>query len=106
MKPSEQFSKDEASLLLYLGACAVNKSGRVNSDHMTDDDFQLAEKWAEHGFIRFGRIAARYCGGSGSHWVEFTDEAWKIAGELRKARGIRMFASKPYKTTDEERDEQ
>jgi len=85
----KQLSKDEISLLLYLETCLVDQNGRVSSKHMNTDDKEIAKKWNDEGFIKYGRIkmADIYLGSDRVHYVNFTDEAWKLAHQYRKIRG-------------------
>lgn len=104
MKTSD-LSKLEKSLLLYLETCAVDKTGRVESCRMNDDDRDLAGAWNLSGFIQYGRVAAQDLREDrGSNWVRLSDEAWALAAALRRERADRIWASKGFLTTDEKRE--
>ena len=96
-------TKVQKSLLLYLETCIVDKSARVNLQHMNDEDVEQAETWNEAGFIGYGRIIANDCTATGCMWVTFSDSAWEAAHRERRARGHRMIAGRPYMTTAEKR---
>lgn len=97
-------TKDQRTLLLYLETCAVDHAGRVNGQHMNDDDFKQAAEWDRDGFVRFGRVASECITDHGGHWVEFTDESWAAAHAERRARADRIRARRTYRTTAEKRD--
>lgn len=84
-----QLSKDEISLLLYLETCLVDQAGRVGMEQMNKDDIEIAKRWNEEGFIKFGRILMTdiYPGSNRTHFVNFSDEAWTLAHLYRKVRG-------------------
>jgi len=84
-----EMSRDERSLLIFFETCLVDYCGRVNAQRMNQMDQEIADRWTEEGFIKFGRIASDYHNGQGAHWVEFTGEAWKLAHAERHARYIR-----------------
>ncbi len=96
-------TREERSLLLFFETRQVDYAGKVHTDHMNDDDMEIASKWTVAGFIRFGRVVAADCNPSGTHWCHLSDEAWTLAAEERKARGIRTWLKKPYQTTEEKR---
>ncbi len=107
MKTLDQLTKDERSLLLFLETRAVDYGGRVKTPRMNGQDFDTAAEWSKQGFIRFGRIAARYNADNdyGTHWVELSAEAWQLAHEERRARYARLNKSRTWKTTEEHRAE-
>lgn len=98
-------TKDEKSLLLFFETRAVDYGGRVNTQHMNEGDMKIAEGWNKSGFINFGRIVARHCNNSGTHWCKFSDEAWKLAHQERKNRHDRIWLRKDWLTTKESREE-
>lgn len=103
---SNNFDRTDAndvSLLLFLEDAAVNKGGRVKSVCMNSLDFDRAMQWNRSGLILFGRIASQDVSKDGSHWVELTDESWKLAGELRMERGMRLAKRRTFQTTEEKR---
>lgn len=81
-----EMNRDEKSLLIFLETCLVDYTGRVNAQHMNQLDQEIADRWTEEGFISFGRIASADHNSQGAHWVEFTEEAWKLAHQERRAR--------------------
>jgi hypothetical protein len=82
-------TKEELSLLLYIETCAVDRGGKVQGVRMNAEDFAIARRWTEAGFIRFGRLPASQCDQHGSHAVILSDEAWKIAAGERKRRAAK-----------------
>ena len=97
-------NRAEVSLLLFLETRAVDHGGRVDTRHMNKEDMDIAKAWNESGFLRFGRIALEDANANGGSWVEFTDEAWAAAHQLRMERGKRGWSSRRYKTTEESRE--
>jgi hypothetical protein len=102
MKNLSDMTKEERSLLLFLETQLVDHAGRVNVDHINDNDFRIAERWTEEGFITFKRrplkeiqkeskkIAHLWTRTSRPTRVcRFSDEAWRLAHEERKARAAR-----------------
>lgn len=89
-----ELNKKEKSLLLFFETCMVDNSAKVKSAHMNKDDFEIAKRWNEEGFIKFGRIEARKIMSQqqffkDTYYVELSDEAWDIAHKLRRERGKR-----------------
>lgn len=96
-----KMSKDERSLLLFLETRAVDYGGKIDARMMNQDDFDIAEKWNENGFIGFGRIVFRNIKGSETHWCRLSDEAWKLAHQERRNRWERMWLKKDWLTTED-----
>jgi hypothetical protein len=94
-----EMTKDERSLLLYLETCAVDYGGKVESKHMNNDDFEIAKRWNESGFVKFGRIKFKSIIAGKDHWCELSDEAWSIAHQERKARYNRIIKAMPIDRT-------
>ncbi len=88
-------TRDELSLLLYFETQATDYGGTLESVRMNADDFALAKRWREAGFIQFGRIAfndiKRHSGIARDHWVVLSEEAWKLAHAERRARCERVM---------------
>jgi len=101
MKTLEAMTKDERSLLLFLESCAVDQGGSVKSVHMNGADFEIAKRWNQEGFVKFGRIRSADLSRGGSHWCALSDEAWILAHAERKARAVRMWDKRQWKTTEE-----
>jgi len=101
MKSLETMSKDERSLLLYLECRSVDYGGRVDALHMNAEDLTIAKKWNEEGFIEFGRIVYRNITNAGTQFVKFSEEAWKLAHEERRARFNRMWLKRDWISTKE-----
>jgi hypothetical protein len=97
----ESLTKDEISLLLYLETRAVDHSGRVNSENMNADDFAIANRWNELGFLQFGRVASAHCAPGLTHWCYLSDRAMAMAHSKRRERANRKWESRRYATTAE-----
>jgi len=104
-----EMTKEERSLLLFLETQAVD-AGRVKTAHMNREDFEIAEKWHQSGFIQFGRICsedlkkiAKRIGHltQSPCWCQLSEEAWKLAHEERKARAARIWTKRDWRTTAE-----
>lgn len=97
----EELTKDERNLLLYLECRCTDDGGAVDPRHMNEQDFETAEKWNREEFIKFGRISSGFISSHRTHWVQFSDEAWELAHEERRARAARMFEKRNWKKTSE-----
>jgi len=93
----EEMTKDERSLLLFFESQAVDYGGLIDSRRMNEDDHKKAREWDESGFIKFGRVAWSDIEAQESrnvtpktHWVEFSESAWVIAHQERRARFERV----------------
>jgi hypothetical protein len=129
----ETMTKDERSLLLYLETCAVDHTGKVDGIKMNDEDRAIAERWAQEGFIKYGRVCAADAfpcatapeeeflteededeGSSAPllprssklNWVQLSEEAWTLAHAERRARAERLWAKRDWRTTEEYRNEE
>lgn len=96
MKDIDKMTKDEKNLLLYFETCLVDNTGHICGARMNKDDFNIAEKWNAEKFISFGRIPFHEIqnkpgGFPNTNWVQFTEDAWVIAHQLRKERSERMI---------------
>lgn len=96
-------SKEELSLLIFLESCHVDYGGPVNAKSMNADDFSIAKRWNDEGFIEFGRIWSgdleRYY--PKSHWVVLSGRAMDLAHGERKERGKRMIEERTWRKTSE-----
>ena len=92
----ELTTNTEKSLLLYFETQAVDYGGKLQSVLMNADDFAIAKRWTEAGFVQFGRIAfhdiKKNAGAARDHWCALSDEAWKLAHAERRARCERVMA--------------
>jgi hypothetical protein len=92
----ELTTREEKSLLLFFETQAVDYGGKLEGVRMNADDFAIAKRWNEAGFVQFGRIAyhdiKRLAGVARDHWCVLSDEAWKLAHEERRARCERVMA--------------
>jgi len=91
----ELTTKDEKSLLLFFETQAVDYGGTLEGVRMNTDDFALARRWNETGFVHFGRIAfhdiKKNAGIARDHWCFLSEEAWGIAHAERRARCERLM---------------
>jgi len=100
MKTLDTMTSDEKRLLLYLETCAVDYGGKVDTKRMNKEGMDIAKKWNDEGFVKFGRIKFHSIIVS-THWCELSDEAWNIAHAERKARCLRIMSKQ---TIDKTRD--
>ena len=98
MKSLDTMTSDERNLLLYLETCAVDHGGKVDTKHMNKEDMDIAKKWNDERFVKFGRIKFHSIT-VGTHWCEVSDEAWNIAHAERKARCIRIMSKQTINKT-------
>lgn len=92
-----ELTKEENSLLLYMETQTVDYGGKLQGVRMNADDFEIAKRWNEIGFVLFGRIAANDISTRGTsgeyprtHWCVLSDEAWVTAHAERRARFERL----------------
>jgi hypothetical protein len=95
---------EERSLLVYFETCIVDNCGVVDGCRMIDNDFDIAKKWSERGYISFGRICSTDVRFARTHWVEFSDKAWTDAHVERKQRAQRLCANRKWRKTSERED--
>jgi len=82
-------TKNEKSLLLFLETQAVDHGGALDGRHMNADDFAIAVRWRDEGFLRrFERIPAALLGAyhPRTHIVVLSPEAFVLAHSERLAR--------------------
>lgn len=90
-------SDTDRSLLLFLETCAVDDAGKIDSSKMNCEDFDLARRWNNGGFIQFGRIAYHDSNRTQkTHWVILSDDAWERAHTERQSRANRARVQHPY----------
>ena len=98
-------TKTELSLLLFFESRYVNYAGRVNTDHMNDEDFAIARRWSARSYIEFGRICSADIDADGAYYVLMSDDAVADAHKERIARIARMQAKRTWRSTKEYRRE-
>jgi hypothetical protein len=90
-----ELTKTEKSLLLFMETQAVDYGGTLESVRMNADDFAIAKRWNETGFVQSGRIAfndiKRNAGIARDHWCVLSEEAWAAAHLERRARCQRLL---------------
>ena len=92
MKSLDAMTSDERSLLLFFETQAVDYGGLIDiKKRMNKEDFDIAKKWNDEGFVKFGRIKFHSILKS-THWCELSDEAWSLAHAERKARCTRIMS--------------
>ena len=98
-------TKNQKALLLYLETCAVDSGGLVLTQRMSIDDTEIAKKWSESGFVKFGRLASDCLPrpNGATHWCELSDEAWSLAQAERRERYTRINSKRKWSTTNEKR---
>ncbi len=105
MDATKILTRSEQSLLVFFETCAVDAIGKIRTKHMNEKDFEIAHKWNETGFIKFGRIVHKDIQNDFTHWCELSNDAWECAMQVRKARAERGLQGRVYMRT-EEKDEQ
>ena len=104
-RKDKEMTKEEKSLLLFLETQAVDYWGKVDIRHMNEDDMNIAERWNKEGFIKFGRICYKDIKPAGirvsTHWVNLSEKAMNAAHDERKARAVRTWKKREWKTTEE-----
>lgn len=93
-----ELTREEKNLLLYMETQAVDYGGKLQSVRMNADDYEIAKRWNESGFVLFGRIAANDISTRGdageyprTHWCVLSEEAWAAAHAERRARCKRLM---------------
>jgi hypothetical protein len=80
----------ELNLLMYLETCLVDHSGVVDHRKINDEERELMNSWKKQGLIKHGRIYSKDYKPGRTHWVLFSEKAWKLAHEERIARANRL----------------
>lgn len=95
---SMDLTRQEKSLLLYMETQAVYYGGLLQAQLMNEADFEIAERWNECGFVRFGRLSVEdpaACRETSdfdrTHWCVLSEEAWVAAHAERRARCQRVM---------------
>ncbi len=88
-----ELTREEKNLLIYFETCCVDQYGKVSRYCMNQEDFQIAKKWNENGFVKFGRIISKDIKNDLTNWCELSEQAWLAAHSARKERAIRMMQS-------------
>ncbi len=95
MRTLKEMTRAERSLLLFLECRLVDYRGGVATVHMNKEDFGIASRWTDEGFINFkcqpwsDVERSRKMLGSFkmiTHTVTFSEEAWNLAHQERKNR--------------------
>jgi len=90
-------TRNQVSLLLYLESTLVEYGGTVESNRMNKDDFDDVPRLTEAGLIAgFKRVPAKLLGTFArhvTHTVDFTEEGWRVAHQLRRERAERARVS-------------
>lgn len=85
-KAASELDKTERSVLLYLESCAVDRGGLVEEQRMNGDDMDAIMPWMLSGFIVFKGLQEDIR--TSTHYVELSEDAWRIAAEARKMRSV------------------
>lgn len=88
-RSTADMSRDEQRLLIYLEACSVDFGGRVESQRVNAEEFEILEAWKSSGFVQFGRIRYGQIRAGHTHWVILTEQARGLAVQLRAERAAR-----------------
>jgi len=84
----ETMTREERSLLLFLETQAVDFGGKVYTASLNLTDLDIALRWRDIGFIKFGRLLSALGGGTSerSHVVILLPESFALAAAERKRR--------------------
>lgn len=100
---TENLTKTEKSLLLFLESACTEKGGQLSSQHMNQEDFDIVQSWVEQGFIEFGRIKLSTLppNSFATHWCILSEEAWVAAHLQRRQRSERLLASRRWQKSSD-----
>jgi len=99
MRTLDTMTSDERNLLLFFETQAVDYGGLIDlKQRMNKEDMEIAKKWNDEGFVKFGRIKFHSIAIS-SHWCELSEDAWNIAHAERKARCLRIMSKQTINKT-------
>jgi len=97
---TEDLTKDQKSLLLYLETCLVDHAGKIEPYRMNEVDWENMVFFKSLGLIDWERLTAKYvtstrgCAYRPTHWVSFEcEDAWVLAHQLRRERAERLRES-------------
>jgi hypothetical protein len=99
-------NRKEESLLMYLETRQVDYGGAVDTSRMNEEEIKIAQRWAEEGWLEFGRICYEDCNRGRSHWVKLSGDAFALAHVTRIARAERAWKARRWRTTAEYREEE
>ncbi len=91
-------TKEERALLLYLETRVVDHNGLIDARNMSHEDFEIAKRWDEEGFVKFGRLTMAEMGTLmrskslyRTHFIRMTGESFRAAHIERRARARRTI---------------
>ena len=98
---SEEFTKVDKSLILYLETCMVDKYGLVKGAQINNEDIESSRKLESLGVISLRRLPYSAIGyqeqapfGPYTYYIEnFSSKAWDLAHQFRMERSKRMIES-------------
>lgn len=94
---TEEWDEKHAGLLLYFETCLVDSYGRVDGRRINKEEVDVAQKWTNEDFVKFGRLSMKTIDSSRgdahryTHYIRFSNEAWEITHQLRRERSGRML---------------
>lgn len=109
-KSFEDMTEAEIKLLLSFETYAVDNFGRVDTIHMSSEDWKIAKRWNKTGFVKFGRVATKYLDSyikdkttnyTNTHWCYLSSDAWKIVHKERHNKAGKNWIKRNWITTDE-----
>jgi hypothetical protein len=103
MKTIDNLTKDEKLLLLFAECACVDHGGIYQSERLNDDDRAILKKWQLEGFCEHGRVASEHLTPTRKVWLRLSDEAMRLAHELRMERATRIWGKRNWISTDEKR---
>jgi len=95
----------QTRLLLYCETRCVDYGGLLDHRHINTEDRAVLKTWDRTGYVKSGRVALEFVGGSQSIWCRLSEDAWTEAHRQRRLRAERMFKDRRWRGTIEIRGE-
>lgn len=94
---ADDMSAKEKSTLKYIESCVVDKEWLLERRRMNEEDFENIRKFESEGLLQVERVPEwkfddlQRQGHKPTHMVlEFSDEAWEIAHQLREEQAGKL----------------
>ena len=90
-----KFTNEEASLLMFLDTCAVDRAGKIDPRRLNRDDWGILERWETDKKLFCGRLPFEHVEKlakshyPATHWVVLSSEWVAHATHLREERTSR-----------------
>jgi len=102
-KTTEELTKDEKSLLLFLENAYVEHAGVYDPRCINDCDRAIMDRWKSDGIIDHGRVAFDDVTPKRAAWCKLSAATMDVAHKLRTERAERMWTARKWRTTAEKR---